>query len=707
VFPRPFLVVLLLVLSSLILGLTACGGNASGASTSASSQSANGLTITLTATPTTVTAGQFTTLQWTTTGATSVSISPAIPAEDKQPLAVSGNAPVVPTATTTYTATATAPSGATASASVTVTINRSSPTLTCSASPASIIARQTSTLRCLSQNATSVTVDNGVGPLTVPTGTVTVSPLATTVFTATATGPGGTTTTTATVTVQQQLAVTLAATPNLIAPGQSSTLTWQSQQAVAVTIQPAIGAVALNGSVSVNPTATTTYTATATDAAGHTTTALANLSVISNNASLNNIKHIIFFLQENRSFDNYFGQLGAYKASKGFANDIDGLPANAVQLDSQKVAVHPYHLQTVCVENMSPSWNPSWGAYNLDNFTLQPGPGVNGNILVGGTPGMNGFVNDKDQPTALDPEYHRVMGYYDETDLPYYYEAATQFATSDRWFSPLMSATIPNRMYLFTGTSFGHIAPDPPPLGGFTQETIFQLLNSFGVSWAYYFQDTSIMLGQWNVWGDQVLINSHVFPLANWFSTLSSPNADTDLPSVVFIERAGEIGLDEHPSNNIQAGAARAAQIINALLASPAWQSSVLILSYDEFGGAFDHVPPISLPAPDTIAPILSPQFAPFLAGDFAHSGFRVPLIVFSPWVKPHFVSHTPRDLTSILKLIETRFGLPSLTARDAAADDMTEFFDFTTPAWLTPPPLPPQPTNGVCDFSKELAGQQ
>jgi phospholipase C len=234
---------------------------------------------------------------------------------------------------------------------------------------------------------------------------------------------------------------------------------------------------------------------------------------------------------------------------------------------------------------------------------------------------------------------------------------------------------------------------------------IFDLLNQHGVSWAYYLQDATNSLKAFSAWRDEG-ISSHVFPIENWFATLASPSADTELPSVVFIEHASDTGGDEHPGNNIQTGAARTAEIINALMASPAWQSSVLILTYDEGGGWYDHVPPIALPAPDDIAPLQTSAVEQLRPGDFVHSGLRMPLIVFSPWVKPHFVSHKPRDATSILKLIETRFGLPALTARDAAADDMTEFFDFTTPVWLTPPALPPQPTDGLCDVSKQLDGE-
>lgn len=176
---------------------------------------------------------------------------------------------------------------------------------------------------------------------------------------------------------------------------------------------------------------------------------------------------------------------------------------------------------------------------------------------------------------------------------------------------------------------------------------------------------------------------------------------------MIFIEHPAESELDEHPGSNTVKGVARTKQVIDALLASTAWQSSVFIHTYDEFGGLYDHVPIQPAPAPDGIAPICSPSFHETCkAGDFAHTGFRIPMIVISPWAKPHFVSHKVRETTSILKLIETRFGLPPLTARDAWADDMTEFFDFTNPAWQTPPPLPPQPTGATCDFNAELNGQ-
>jgi phospholipase C len=125
------------------------------------------------------------------------------------------------------------------------------------------------------------------------------------------------------------------------------------------------------------------------------------------------------------------------------------------------------------------------------------------------------------------------------------------------------------------------------------------------------------------------------------FDILARPTADTDLPEFVWIESgSGASHLDEHPDNNIQKGAAYVKTIIDALMVSPAWHDTIFILAYDEGGGLYDHVPPFTVVAPDDIPPQLSPGDLP---GDFTLSGFRVPMVVVSPFVKPHFVSHTNR----------------------------------------------------------------
>jgi phospholipase C len=393
--------------------------------------------------------------------------------------------------------------------------------------------------------------------------------------------------------------------------------------------------------------------------------------------SLNDVKHIIFLVQENRSLDSQLGRLGAYRAKYGYTGAFNGIPLSASLPDYKSTAnVSPFHYQTVCTENMSPAWNET-------HYAIHGGK-------------MDYFMKTEGSvPSTMDPEGTRMMGYYDWTDLPYYYELATQYATSDTWFTPVQSDTIPNRMYLFAGTSFGHIRPDTPPSGGWTQPTIFRNLTQHGITWRYYYQDNSVFLSSFSDWAT---LKGHVYNISSYYNDIMTPNT---LPQVIFIERASVTGLDEHPTKNVQAGAADVANIINKFLQSPAYSSSIFILTYDDPAGLYDHVPPINEVLPDNIPPILR---STDIKASFNQSGLRVPVIVISPWTKPHYISHVNRDFTAILKLIEKRFTLPAMTARDAAQDDMTEFFNFSTPQIPTPPPLPVQQTSGNCTKSQETA---
>ncbi|HEY3927644.1 MAG TPA: alkaline phosphatase family protein [Candidatus Koribacter sp.] len=408
------------------------------------------------------------------------------------------------------------------------------------------------------------------------------------------------------------------------------------------------------------------------------TTENINVTSAPGSGTLNDVKHIIFMVEENRSFDSYFGMLGAYRQSEGYGGTFNGVPLS-VKLEDYKSTgtVSPYHYQTMCTDNMTPSWNEShysWDNGKMDNFMK-----VEGSL-----------------PSSIDPQGTRMMGYYDQVDLPYYYELATQYATSDTWHTPILSDTIPNRMYLFTATSFGHIRPqDQPPSGGWPQATIFRDLSQHGITWRYYYQDSSVYLSNFSDWNTY---EKNVYNISHYYTDIENPST---LPEVIFIERATQLNLDEHPLNNIQKGAADVANIINAFLASPSYSSSVFMLTWDDPGGLYDHVVPFSEPAPDNIPPMLR---SGDLKGDFTVSGFRVPLIVVSPWTKPHYVSHVNRDYTAMLKFIETRFGLPALTKRDAAQDDMTEMFDFSTPQIAIPPAMPTQPTSGACNKNLEKA---
>jgi phospholipase C len=674
---------------ALIMSNTGCGGAASSMpllQANATQPTPAAPTVTLTANPLTIDAGQVSTLGWSSTNATSISISPPVPGDDGDALPPSGVGTVGPLETTPYTATASGPGG-TVTATVIIKVNPAKPKINLTATPSSLLPGQTATLSWTAQFATSIAIDNGVGAVEVPTGSRSVKPVHTTTYTATASGPGGKETAfvAVEVTTTGELGITITPAPKSVALGQHSVLTWASQNAARVTIDQGIGTVALSGSANVAPEQTTVYTATATDTLGKTVSATAMVTVVPP-GGLEKLKHIIFMLQENRSFDHYFGRLGVYRESKGLPNEIDATAPDVTLLDIADHPVQRFHLPTTCIEVISPAWNET-------HYAVHDGR-------------MDYFLKSPSIASTIDPHYTRAMGYYDERDIPFYYDVATTFATSDRFFSSVQAGTIPNRMYSFAATSAGRIHPyyenDPYPAGSWPQKTIFQLLDESGTTWRYYYQDDSVFLAYFRYWKN-ASVQAKIRPLDELRSILASPTADQDLPAVIFIQHGPIVGTDEHPGNpSIQIGATLVKGIVEALISSTAWPSSVFVLSWDEAGGFYEHVPPAPMPKPDDIAPIYSSDKD--IRADFDESGLRLPLLVISPWVRPHHVSHTPREFTSILKLIEVRFGLPALTRRDAAADDMLEFFDFSSPQLLNPPPFVSQPTDGACNWSIEVA---
>jgi phospholipase C len=433
------------------------------------------------------------------------------------------------------------------------------------------------------------------------------------------------------------------------------------------------------------------------------------------------IKHIIIVTQENRSFDHYFGHLPDYWQSHNFPQATNGTtfeaePTTSSDADPTGSVINPYNLQTACTENPSPSWAESHrdrNRFNPEDSNHAP---------------MDGFVitaaNDAQQasPSLYDVLGHRAMGYFTGDQLNYYYFMASNFATSDQWFAPIMSRTQLNRMYLYGATSQGHVSPLKAN-EHLTSKTIIQLMQDNGISWKIYVHpdashctDPSCLakysyLKQFN-YGSVALSN---FP-NNFASTsqLMDDMQNGNLPQVSFLEPAGYVGLDEHSNDtdivhppSLQSGAKYIEGIINTLMASTSWKDTVLILTYDEPGGFYDHVPPQSAVPPDAIQFPTdgSTQSGTACANDstdpicgFFFTGFRVPVIVVSPFSKKNYVSHQPMDYTAMLKLIETRFNLPSLTARDAAQPDMTDFFDFVNVPWATPPSdIPTQDQSMQC----------
>lgn len=406
-------------------------------------------------------------------------------------------------------------------------------------------------------------------------------------------------------------------------------------------------------------------------------------------ADITAVNHIIYMMQENQSFDRYFGQLNAYRQSKGFGADVDVTPANASQLAfDHSTSFTPFHMNSMCVEDLSSYWNESHNAWN--HFAP-----------TSATPLMDGYANSaggnsrNSVPPGFDINGQRVMGYYDDGDLPYYYFMATQFAISDRWFAPLMSNTPSSRLYAMAATSHGVINK---PLTQINIPTIFDELQKAGITWKNYVPDypNGSSLKPFPAFTKYA---SNIVPMSQYFTDLDNGK----LPQVAFIDRDSKNGLDEHPGTgiNIQKGAAYVKKIIDALMNSSAWQDSVFFLTYDEGGGFYDHVPPVVTVSPDGIPPVLGANdtctATPGPTCDFVYTGFRLPNIVISPFAKAHYVDHTPFDTTAILTFIEKRFGLAHLNNRDAAQPDISFFFDFAGKPNLTPPTPPAQPTNGPC----------
>jgi phospholipase C len=372
------------------------------------------------------------------------------------------------------------------------------------------------------------------------------------------------------------------------------------------------------------------------------------------------IDHIVMIMQENRSFDHYFSKL-----SHG---GVDVAAPDATNPDADGQPVARFHQTSYCFEDPNHEWDGTSDSIN------------------GGR--MDGFA--KANITAGDPRGTRAMGYFDETDLPYYYALARTFAISDRHFCSVPGPTAPNRLYYVAATSFGDISNPGRTMEGEDDQgnyhsNIFLRLNDAGLSWKAYSSNPAHTAV---IFLNTYAANSEKFQGLEEF--IADARAGT-LPAVSYVEvkyRDPEYGGNEHPSLNGQLGQKFVGMVVKELMNSPNWPRTALFVTYDEHGGFYDHVPPPAACKPDAYEPYDATRPDAKVEGHYDRLGPRVPLIAVSPWVKRGYVSHTVTDHSSLLRFIETRFDLPALTARDANAEPPLDMFDFSKPN-LEIPSLP------------------
>ncbi|MGZ4187233.1 MAG: phospholipase C [Solirubrobacteraceae bacterium] len=366
------------------------------------------------------------------------------------------------------------------------------------------------------------------------------------------------------------------------------------------------------------------------------------------------IKHVVVLMMENRSFDNLLG-LAPFQAPG--RERLDGLTRARGQItnfnrDATGTKVFAHVAPSPCPSTgLRQDWNASHLAYN------------NGR--------NDGFVR------ATGPVAMELLDGY---RMPFTYSLARHFPVGQRYFSSVLAQTAPNRRFLFTGTASGIIATNgvtfkvPAPNG-----TIFDRLDAHRIEWANYFENVPSM----RIVPD-LLTKPGRSRRLHHFSEFAADARAGRLPQFTFIDPNYTTTSEEDPQD-VQVGERFVAEVVHELIRAPTWQQTALFITYDEGGGYYDHVPPPRAIKPDSTPPMLAPDDIP---GAYDRYGFRVPTIVVSPWAKPGYVSNIVQDHTSILAFIERKWNLPPMTFRDANAHPMTDYFDFSRPAFAKPPVL-------------------
>ena len=365
--------------------------------------------------------------------------------------------------------------------------------------------------------------------------------------------------------------------------------------------------------------------------------------------------HVVVLMFENRSFDHLLGWLPG----------ADGVQAGLRFADQTGTVYPTYDLgaDTQGCDYLDP--DHSWEGF----VTQHAGGRVDGWLQ---TPADRGSADTF------------PVGYYTADAIPALAALAENYTVLDRYFSSFMGETYPNRFYQHAARTdrdhnMGVTMSDLSP-------TIWDRLGDAGLTGGYYFVDEPFI----GLWGTTYASLAH--PVAQF---LTDAAAGT-LPNVSFVdpsfanEDPGQSG-DYHPHGDIRAGESFLSLIYHAVRSSPAWERTVLVVNFDEWGGFYDHVDPPKV-VDDTVRAALTPPGDP--VPDYRQLGFRVPCIVVSPFSAAGVVHAGPYEHTSVLSMIEWRWGLDPLTARDANARNLAEVLDFGLAR--TDDPDIPQPTGFV-----------
>ncbi|THF94159.1 non-specific phospholipase C2 [Camellia sinensis] len=376
-------------------------------------------------------------------------------------------------------------------------------------------------------------------------------------------------------------------------------------------------------------------------------------------SSTSPIKTVVVLVMENRSFDHILGWM---KKLNPNINGVTGSESNPISTTVPNSPLVYFHNQAHYVD---PDPGHSFQAireqiFGSNDTSLYPAP-------------MNGFVQ---QAYSMNPNITQaVMNGFVPEKVAVYQALVSDFAVFDRWFAAVPSSTQPNRLYVHSGTSAGATSNIPAMLAkGYPQRTIFENLDDAGLSFGIYYQNIPATLFYRNLRKLKYLGKFHPYGLS-----FKSDAKNGKLPNYVVVEQRYtdtklEPANDDHPSHDVYQGQLFVKEVYETLRASPQWNQTLLIITYDEHGGYFDHVvtPTRGVPSPDDI---VGPE--PFLF-KFDRLGVRVPTIMVSPWIEKGTVVHGPNgkpfptseyEHSSITATVKNIFNLTSfLTKRDAWA---------------------------------------